>query len=92
MLKKFRFYAIFIILVNAIALMTMFIITCVHKRKFCWAFLASSVVDLLAGSYLLGQLHFEEHSVRSAEEYLDSEFEAIEHGSVPRRATIETDK
>ncbi len=84
MLKKFRFYAILLLLLNSVALMVLFIITCVKKKKFCWGFLVTSTVQALSGAFLLAQLGHEEHSAKKAEAYLAAEFDELEHGSLPR--------
>ena len=78
MFKKLRFYAIMLLLLDAIALFVLFIITCAQKRKMCWGFLAAAIVEGLSGEYLLALLGHETRSERRAEEFLDAEFVELE--------------
>lgn len=78
MFKKLRFYAILLLILNSIALMVMFIITCAKRRHICWAFLAASIVEAASGGYLMANLHHEVKQERRAEAYLDATFEEIE--------------
>ncbi len=88
MTRKLRLSSILFVLGGAIALMVLFIVTCVRKRSICWAFLSASVVEFIAGGYLFGLYQHEARTAKRGEAYLDAEFEELEHGSCARRTPV----